>query len=100
MMSHMGKPHTSSGHVTTKTIKAHSNYVLATSDLFNTRENAPLPLHTLDSSNKRRPEFRDNAEKTQQPSDRAAGLTRFPVSTTFSDLHGPRSMQGVLSQHS
>ena len=46
MTSQMEKPHTSSGHVTTKTIKAHSNYVLATSNLFNTRVNAPLPFHT------------------------------------------------------
>ena len=46
MTSLMGKPHMSSGHMTTKTIKAHSNYMLATSNLFNNRENAPLPLHT------------------------------------------------------
>ena len=39
-------PHTSSSHMTTKIIKVHSNYVLATSNLFDTRENAPLPLHT------------------------------------------------------
>ena len=46
MTSQMGKPLTSSGHMTTKTIQAYSNYVLATSNLFNTRENTDC-LSTL-----------------------------------------------------
>ena len=55
---------------------------------------------SLDSSTERKPEFRRNAEKTEQPGDRPTGLTRFPVSTTFSDLHGSRSMRGDLfDQH-
>ena len=46
MMSQGGKPHTSSGHMITNTIKVHSNCVLLTSNLFNTRGNARLSLCT------------------------------------------------------
>ena len=36
-----------------------------------------------------------NAEKYRITGDQPTGLARFPVSTTFSDSHGSRSMWGV-----
>ena len=61
----------SSGHMITNNIKAHSNCMLLTSDLFNTRENARLSLH-LNSS------IEDNRNSGMMPKRQNNPVTNLP----------------------